>query len=268
MDKNVVILTRVSTKSQSYERQVVDLKNYANSQNDTIVGEFNEKISGAVKNEARQSFNMIKELLKTQNIDKVLVWEVSRLGRNTGEVLKMLEYFHSNNISIYIYNYNLETINPDGSINQIAQLVITLLAEFARTERAITCDRLRSGYNLYRKNGGTVGRKQGSKKSNSTLLKENKDVVKYLKRGYSIRDTMKLTNRSTGTIQKIKKIIEGKVTMVDILEEHADIAKLLLHGVSQRATSEITEKSIGLVKKVHKLLPKNEDNEETNNRSR
>ena len=65
--------------------------------------------------------------------------------------------------------------------------------------------RIKSGYDSYRKSGGKVGRKKGFRKDKNQLLNEHKDVAKLLRQGYSIRKVMKLTDKSSGTIQKIKR---------------------------------------------------------------
>jgi len=204
---NVAILTRVSKDSQSYERQISDLRSYAKAKEYNIVGEFNEKISGAVKNENRSALIELQKLIESQKIDKILIWELSRLGRSTLEVLKSLEFFHSKGISLYVLNYNIETLNPDGSVNAMAQMMITLLAEFSRTERVAIQQRLQSGYNKYRNDGGKVGRKTGSKETNADFLKKHSDVVKLLKKKISIRNVAEITKKSTKTVQKVKHLM-------------------------------------------------------------
>jgi DNA invertase Pin-like site-specific DNA recombinase len=204
---NVAILTRVSKESQSYERQIKDLRAYANSKGYNVVGEFNEKVSGATANRDRTALIGLYKLIEKKAIKKLLVWELSRLGRSTLEVLKSLEYFHSNGVSLYVLNYNIETLNRDGSVNPMAQMMITLLAEFSRTERTAIQQRLSSGYKKYRNDGGKVGRKSGSTESKDEFLKKHNDVVKLLKKNTSIRNISKLTEKSTKTIQKVKNLI-------------------------------------------------------------
>ncbi|GAB2769659.1 recombinase family protein [Salinimicrobium soli] len=202
---NVAILTRVSKESQSFDRQITDLRSHANRKNYTILGEFNEKITGAAKNHDRQAWNELMDLVITKQLDKVLVWELSRLGRNTLEVLKTLDALHEHKVSLYIQNYNIETLNADGSLNPMSQLMVTMLAEFSRTERALIQQRLESGYRKHLRNGGTVGRKKGIRMTNSQLLEKHKEVVKFLRKGRSIRETATLASVSTRTVQKIKK---------------------------------------------------------------
>ena len=83
--KKVVIFARVSSSngSQDYERQINDLRTLASTNNWTIEAVFAEKISGAKKNADRTELMNMIEYVNTHNINKVLVTELSRLGRDT-----------------------------------------------------------------------------------------------------------------------------------------------------------------------------------------
>jgi len=203
----VVIQARVSTNSQDYKRQIEELLDYSKMMNYEVVSIFEEKISGGKTNEERPELMKMINFVKTNKIDKVLCWELSRIGRNTIEVLKTIQLLNDNCISLYIKNHNIETLNDKCEINPMSQFLIQILTSVSEMEKTQIRQRIKSGYESYRKNGGKVGRKQGFKKDNETLLTEHKDVVKLLKQGYSVRKTMKLTDKSSGTIQKIKKII-------------------------------------------------------------
>lgn len=205
---NIVILTRVSKESQSYERQIKDLRAYAERMKYSVVGEFNEKISGATKNENRLALTQLMSYIESNHVDKILVWELSRLGRNTLEVLKSLDLFHSKGISLYVLNYNIETLNTDGTINPMAQMMCTMLAEFSRAERASIQQRLASGYKRHVSLGGHVGRKKGVSMANGQLLEKHKEIVKYLKKGRSIRETATLVHKSTRTVLKVKHVLQ------------------------------------------------------------
>lgn len=205
---NVVILTRVSKESQSYDRQVKDLRTYSEKMGYIIVAEFNEKISGATKNEDRLALTELSKYIDSNKVDKILVWELSRLGRNTLEVLKSLDIFHRKCISLYILNYNIETLNNDGSINPMAQMMCTMLAEFSRAERAAIQQRLVSGYRKHREAGGRVGRIKGIQMKSELFLEKHKDVVKYLKKGRSIREIAQLFRKSTRTVLKVKRELQ------------------------------------------------------------
>jgi DNA invertase Pin-like site-specific DNA recombinase len=145
--------------------------------------------------------------IKENKIDKVLVWELSRIGRNTIEVLKTIKLLNDNCISLFIKNYNIETLNDKCEINPLSQFMIQILTSVSEMEKTTIRLRVKSGYENFRKNGGKVGRKEGFRKDKDLLLTEHKDIVKLLKQDYSVRKVMKLTDKSSGTVMKIKSLL-------------------------------------------------------------
>jgi DNA invertase Pin-like site-specific DNA recombinase len=204
----VVIVSRVSTSIQDNNRQVEELKDYSTKMGFEVVKVFEETISGAKKNEERPELMKMISFIQENKIDKILCWELSRLGRNTIEVLKTIQLLNENRISLYIKNYNIETLTEEKEINPLSQFMIQILTSVSEMERTQIRQRVKSGYEVYRSKGGKVGRKEGFRKSNSLLLEENKDVIKLLKQKVSVRNIMKITTKSSGTIQKVKKLIE------------------------------------------------------------
>ena len=204
----IVIYTRVSTNFQEYERQVNDLTNFAAKQGYEVVNTFSEKISGSKKNEERKELSAMIQFCLDNEIDKVLISELSRLGRNTLEVLKAVELLNDNKISLYIFNLGIETLNTNKEVSISSKLMITMLAEFASMERIQIRQRMKSGYENHIATGGSVGRTKGSVKSNEALKAEHKDIIKYLKQGLSLNNIMKITGKSKPTIIKMKKFIK------------------------------------------------------------
>ena len=206
----VVIYSRVSTITQDYKRQTEELKEYAHKMGFQVVSIFEEKISGGKYNEERPKLMAMINFIKANKIDKVLCWELSRIGRNTIEVLKTIKLLNDNCISLFIKNYNIETLNEKCEINPLSQFMIQILTSVSEMEKTTIRQRVKSGYDSFRKAGGKVGRKEGFRKDTDALLAEHKDAVKLLKQGLSVRKVMKLTDKSSGTIQKVKKLIEQK----------------------------------------------------------
>ena len=206
---NVVIYSRVSSQSarQSTERQVVDLERFAAGRGYEVTAVFEEKISGRKSNVERPVLSRCLEYcIDPQNqVDMLLLSEISRLGRSTLEILKALDILHIHKVCVYIRNLNLETLRPDKTVNPLSSLVTTLLGELAAMERQGIIDRLNSGRELYIEKGGRLGRKPGSKKSLEQKREEYKEAISLLKKGYSIRNVAKLTDRSVSTILSIKK---------------------------------------------------------------
>jgi DNA invertase Pin-like site-specific DNA recombinase len=204
----VVIFSRVSTQIQDYTRQTDELLEYASKMGYSVERVFEEKISGAKKNEERKELMAMMDYIKEHNISKILTWELSRIGRNAVQVLQTIELLNQAKVSLFIKNYNLETLNQDGSVNPLSQFMVQILNSVNEMERQTIVQRLRSGYTAAIKNGTKVGRKTGVQiKSAEQFLQENKDIAKLLKQGYSVRKVMKLADKSSGTVQKVKKLM-------------------------------------------------------------
>jgi DNA invertase Pin-like site-specific DNA recombinase len=204
----VVIFSRVSTLAQDYQRQTDELLEYASKMGYKVEQIFEEKISGAKKNEERRELMAMMTYIKNNKIEKVLTWELSRIGRDAISVLQVIELLNEAKVSLYIKNYNLETLNPDGTINVLSQFMAQVLNSVYMMERLAIVQRLQSGYRQHIALNRPVGRKPGVQiKSDEQFLKENKDVAKLLKQGYAVRKIMKLENKSSGTVQKVKKMI-------------------------------------------------------------
>lgn len=205
--KRVVIFARVSTNGQDYERQVNELTALAQHNNWIVSATFCEKISGAKKNTERKELSKMIDYVNANHIDMVVVTELSRLGRDTLQVLEVIENFNKLGISLYIQNYHIETLTEDGKINSMSQFLITILAEVARMERKTIRERVESGYNNFRANGGKVGRKEGYRKSEIEMREQYAEEIRLLKKGISLRNISKITGKSVNTIRKCKEFI-------------------------------------------------------------
>ena len=201
-----IIYSRVSTQGQDYSRQIDELQAYAVSHSWIVSAIFSEKISGAKKNNERLGLSRMMDYICAHQVDKVLIWELSRLGRNTIEVLKTIELLNEAKVSLFIKNYNIETLDADGKPNIMAQFLVTILAEVARMERSTIKERMDSGYKQFRSLGGKVGRKEGYTKSSDMYRNEYSDIIRLLKKGLSLRNVAKLTNHSLNTVSKCKRL--------------------------------------------------------------
>ena len=203
----IVIFARVSTGVQDYQRQVNELSTIAQRNAWSIEETFCEKVSGAKKNTERKELSRMVEYIQAHHINKVAVTELSRLGRNTLQVLEVIELFNRLGISLYIQNYNIETLTEDGKVNPMSQFLITILAEVARMERKTIRERVESGYKNFRANGGKVGRKEGYRKSEADMREQYAEEIRLLRKGISLRNISKITGTSVNTIRKCQQII-------------------------------------------------------------
>lgn len=198
-----IIYARVSTAGQDYDRQLAELKQYADRMGYDVVKTFSEKISGAKKLEERQAMTELLNYVEINKVDKVLIYECSRLSRRAVDFLSIIETFNEKKISLYIHQNGLETLLPNGEINPIATLVLGILAQFNSMERSLIRSRMESGYNNYRNNGGVVGRKVGYRKTNEQMKEEYAEEIRLLKKAYSLRNISKITHTSVNTLRKL-----------------------------------------------------------------
>lgn len=204
--KKVVIYTRVSTQGQEYERQLAELRDYAARMNYEVVEEFSEKVSGAKKVEEREALMSLLRYVDANKVDKVLIYECSRLSRRAIDFLTVIEHLSSLKVSVYILQNGLETLMEDGSVNPIASLVLGIIGQFNSMERSLIRSRMESGYKHYRQQGGQVGRKVGYKKSDDDMHQQYSKEIQLLRKGLSLRNIQAITSTSVNTLRKLKAI--------------------------------------------------------------
>lgn len=201
----VVIYARVSTKVQDYDRQLDELRSYSGKMGYEVVREFSEKISGAKKVEERDALLALLDYVQSNKVDKVLIYECSRLSRRAVDFLSVIENLTAMKVSVYIHQNGLETLLPNGQPNPIANLVMGILAQFNSMERSLIRSRMESGYNHFRSLGGKVGRKAGYSKSLEQYRLEYAKEIALLKKGLSLRNTRAITGVSINTLRKLKE---------------------------------------------------------------
>lgn len=201
---DIVLYVRVSSEGerQNNERQINSLTKYATSNNFNIKKIFEEKMSGAKGN--RPVLNQCIDYCINNNIDTLCVNSIDRIGRNTLNVLSTLEKLHENKINVYIQQLGLNTLNEDKTVNPCTAILTTVMAQMATIERENIKYRLNSGRDNYIKNGGALGRSKGSIKTTEQKKVEYSEAISLLKKGYSVRNVAKITNRGVATIQRVK----------------------------------------------------------------
>lgn len=209
--EQVAILARVTTQGQDYERQVVELTDYCQRMNWEVVKVFAAKVSGASKLADREEISALVEYVKEHRLNRVVCLSIDRLGRNTLEALKVINYLNEHQISLHIKNYNLNTLNPDGKVNPVASLICTILLEIASMERLTIKERMESGRNQYiarcRKYGIKMGRPATYRKSDETYKDQYQKEISLLRKGISLRNVQKITGTSIGTLQRLKRFV-------------------------------------------------------------
>lgn len=206
-NNTAAIYARVSstTDRQSTERQVIDLTEYAHRSNFNLMQVFEEHISGAKRNEDRPVLTDCIQYCKDNHIDNLLVSELSRLGRNTFEVLTTVKDLIDSHINVFFQKEQMNLLDGNGKPSLFTPILIATLSTCAEMERENIQYRLNSGRRIYVERGGQLGRKKGSVKTREQKEEEYKETLAYLKKGYSIKATAKLTDTSESTVQRLKK---------------------------------------------------------------
>lgn len=206
--QRAVIYARVSSEGdrQNVERQLHDLSEYARSQNLTIEQIFQEHISGAKKNSQRQQLQDMFTYAEENGIDIILCSEMSRLGRSVYEVQESIKRAIDHNINIYFQKENLSLFNPDGTQSMITPIVVTVLSVCSQIERDSIRFRLNSGRRLAIERGVQMGRPKNATKPESQFKDEYAEVIRLLKKGYSVKAVAQLQGISPTTVMKVKKM--------------------------------------------------------------
>lgn len=208
---DVVLLCRVSTAGQDYSRQVDELTDFCSRMGWNVRRIFTAKVSGAKKIEERSELTEMLDYIRENRIDKVCVLEISRLGRNTLEALKVIQLLNDNGVCLFIKNYNLETLGADGKVNPIANMICTILLEVAQMERLTIIERMASGRDRYiakcRAEVIKMGRPETYRKSDEQMKIQYTKELGLLKKGISLRNISAITGTSVGTIRKLYKYL-------------------------------------------------------------
>lgn len=205
--RTAVIYARVSSSGdrQSTDRQVADLRTFAEKEGIEVVGEFEEHGSGA--KEDRPELLRCMGFLKGGGCCTLLVSEISRLGRTVKGVVNTIDELTKAGVNVYVQDINLWTLLPDGTENPMAKVILTVLALGAELERKNIVGRLNSGRERAKENGVKMGRPEGSKMSDKDLLAKYPEVAKKLRKGLSIREVAKICGVSSSTVQRVKKAL-------------------------------------------------------------
>ena len=202
------IYTRVSTQDQSTSRQVNDLRKVEGFE---VVKVFSEKISGfSKKMEERKQLQAILKYVEANEIDAIMVHEISRLGRNTHETLTLLKQLEEKGTRLYIQNLNITLYAGNATDDIFSKLIVTIVSDLARLESEQLSARIKSGIEERKRRGLSTGRLKGTVESRERFLAKHKDIQKYLKSGMSYSEIKRLCSCGMSTISKVKECLAEK----------------------------------------------------------
>ncbi|MBZ5658827.1 MAG: recombinase family protein [Acidobacteriia bacterium] len=147
----IAIYARVSTKDQSCELQVRDLRTYCTARGFDLVREYVDVGQSGAK-DSRPELNKLMDDARKRQFDAIVVWRFDRFARSTKHLLAALEEFRSLGIQFISYNENVDTSSALG------QALFTIVSAVAQLERDLIRERVSAGIRNARANGKKLGR--------------------------------------------------------------------------------------------------------------
>ncbi|MBI2269283.1 MAG: recombinase family protein [Bacteroidetes bacterium] len=148
MTTNVCLLIRVSSEKQDTRRQLIELTDFCKKHKYKIVRTISSKISGSKTNTNTDRPDLIELLhaAKRKEFTKVLVTEISRLGRKAKDIRNTIDRLHEQKISIVFKNFvGLESLDEKNNETFVTNIIISIYAELAQEERKLLSERTKSG---------------------------------------------------------------------------------------------------------------------------
>jgi DNA invertase Pin-like site-specific DNA recombinase len=205
--KKVVLYIRKSTLIQEYEHQENLLIDVCKKNNWEIIDTIRETISGTKKNEDREGITQLKNVVLQKKPQVVVCWEISRISRTSLGFHQLLSFLTENNVSLYIQNLNLHTLDDSGKENNITSLILSLMSEIAKMESVTLRMRVKVALQNLKNKGVVLGRPKNTGDSKEKTIKKYPEVIKYLEKGLSIREVSRITNVSVNTTLKVSQLI-------------------------------------------------------------
>lgn len=168
-----------------------------------------DKISGSIPFKERPKGKEVVKLVESGVVTELVVEEFSRLGRNTGDVIRTLEWLEQFEINVVVRNNGLQS-RPQGKKNPIWKMISSIMSSLYETELENIKERTMTGRAVYIQKGGVLGRPDGSRESEKDFIEKDKskEIIKYLNKKRTIREISKYTNASNKTIIKTKRIAQ------------------------------------------------------------
>jgi DNA invertase Pin-like site-specific DNA recombinase len=145
------IYARVSTRDQSCELQIRDLRAYCVARGFELVRDYVDVGQSGAK-DSRPELNKLMDDARKRQFDAIVVWRFDRFARSTKHLLMALEEFRSLGIQFISYQENVDTSTPLG------QALFTIVSAVAQLERDLIRERVSAGIRNARANGKRLGR--------------------------------------------------------------------------------------------------------------
>lgn len=181
---------RVSATDQNLTTQIDQLKRYG------VEKIISEKISGVAKKKEK-----LEQLLEDlQPGDTLIVTRMDRLGRNTMQLLELVEQLNKRDIHLVILSPNIDTRDEAWG-----KFFLTVMSAFSELERTIIREKTRNGIELAKSNGKYKGR---VRKFHSKHAGLNHAIELYRTGKYTVNQICEITKISRATFYRRMKEYE------------------------------------------------------------
>ena len=190
---DICLYLRVSSAGQTTDNQEIELLELCKRRNFNIVEVYRETVSGTKKNEDRKELTRMLGDMKHRKWTKIVIFDLTRLGRSVSEVVKTLSLLDDYNISLFSMRQNLDT--DDGGMSRLFFYFVSIFSEM---ESDLRKSRQKVGIERVKK----LGKKYGG---NDFLTDEIKSLVlKLSSEGLSYRKIKEqVPSVSLGSISNI-----------------------------------------------------------------
>ena len=180
------IYARVSTKDQSCELQLRDLRTYCTARGFEPAREYIDAGQSGAK-DSRPELNKLMDDARKRQFDAIVVWRFDRFARSTKHLLLALEEFRSLGIQFISYQENMDTSSPLG------QALFTIVSAVAQLERDLIRERVSAGIRNARANGKKLGRPKS--------MVDRERILELKAQGHSLREIAAKLGVGYGTVR-------------------------------------------------------------------
>jgi len=184
------VYVRVSTNQQEVEQQIAACKNFCQYRQ-LEVGQIYQDVMSGTRADRPAYQAMLKDLREGKH-NAVVVFRLDRLGRNSRELILLVDELERRGIHIFSLNENLDTSTPVG---KAVRDILLILAELERSQIA---EATKQRLTALKKLGKKLGRKE--------IPVDQAKLQELVVQGASVRQIAKALHISTGKAAKLKRV--------------------------------------------------------------
>jgi len=180
-------------KNNSIPLQKKKINEYCQLNDFELIDVYEDNGISGMSIDKRNGYKSMIQYLNDNDIDAIVVWSLSRLGRKMKDVVEFMDYLKQNNIGFYSIKENLNNNDKIGS------LIMNILSSINEFEVEVIRERIKDVKRNKKQNGEVYGRMMYGFDNVNGKMVENKDekrvisrIKNFRSRGWSWR---KISNR-------------------------------------------------------------------------